>query len=158
MGISPHEFRHILSHFASGVTVVTTREPNGHPSGLTASAFASVSLDPPLVLVCVDRSAQSYPALLSHGRFAVNILANKQESLSNRFAVKRDDKFEGVKYQSGQLGLPVLDGALAVLECRTVHTYAGGDHTIFVGEVEAASAGSGSPLIYYRGQYDRLSS
>jgi flavin reductase (DIM6/NTAB) family NADH-FMN oxidoreductase RutF len=156
MGISPHEFRHILSYFASGVTIVTTREEDGRPSGLTASAFASVSLDPPLVLVCVDRSAQSYPALLACGHFAVNILTSEQEPFSRRFATKRDDKFEGVGYQSGQLGMPVLDGALAVLECRTVYTYAGGDHTIFVGEVEAADAGRGSPLLYYRGQYQQL--
>jgi len=156
MGISQEEFRHTLSHFASGVTIVTTREADGRPTGLTAAAFTSVSLDPPLVLVCVDRSSNSLAALIAYGRFAVHILADDQEALSRRFASKEDNKFSGVSFAPGKLDLPILDSALAVLECRTVHTYDGGDHTIFVGEVEAAHTGQGSPLLYYRGRYGRL--
>jgi len=156
MGISQEEFRRTLSHFASGVTIVTTREADGRPTGLTAAAFTSVSLVPPLVLVCVDRSASSYPALITFGKFAVHILTTEQEALSRRFAMKEDTKFSGVSFKPGRLDLPILDRALAVLECRTVHTYDGGDHTIFVGEVEAARTGQGSPLLYYCGRYDRL--
>lgn len=156
MGISPDEFRHVLSHFASGVTVVTTWDADGSPTGLTASAFTSVSLEPPLILICVDHKAQSYPALRANGRFAVNILAAEHEAVSRRFAVTSADKFDAVAYRPGPLGLPLLPEALAHLECRTVHVYPGGDHTIFVGEVEGARAREGEPLLYFRGDYTRL--
>lgn len=156
MGIGPDEFRHVLGHFASGVTVVTTWDADGRPTGLTASAFTSVSLEPPLILVCVDHKAQSYPALRASGRFAVNVLAVEHETLSRRFATTDADKFNGVGYHPGPLGLPLLPEALAHLECRTVHAYSGGDHTIFVGEVEAAHAHDGEPLLYFRGDYTRL--
>lgn len=156
MGIGPDEFRHVLGHFASGVTVVTTWDADGRPTGLTASAFTSVSLEPPLILVCVDHKAQSYPALRASGRFAVNVLAVEHETLSRRFATTDADKFNGVSYHPGPLGLPLLPEALAHLECRTVHAYSGGDHTIFVGEVEAAHAHDGEPLLYFRGDYTRL--
>ena len=156
MGISPEEFRQTLSHFATGVTIVTTRDVDGRPTGLTASAFASVSLSPPWVLVCVDRAANCHTALVGHGRFAINVLTLEQEALSKRFASKEDDKFDGVRYRPGLLDLPILDGSLAALECRTVHAYPGGDHTIFVGEVEAVHTEGGHPLLYYRGRYSRL--
>ena len=156
MGIGPDEFRHVLSHFASGVTVVTTWDADGRPTGLTASAFTSVSLEPPLILVCVDHKTQSYPALRASGRFAVNVLAAEHEALSRCFATTDADKFNGVGYRPGPLGLPLLPEALAHLECRTVHAYPGGDHTIFVGEVEAAQARDGEPLLYFRGDYTRL--
>jgi len=156
MGITPDEFRHVLSHFATGVTVVTTWDADGRPTGLTASAFTSVSLEPPLILVCVDHNAQSYPALRASGRFAVNILAAEHEAVSRRFASTSTDEFDGLTYRPGALGLPLLPEALAHLECRTVHAYPGGDHTIFVGEVEAAQAREGAPLVYFGGLYTRL--
>ena len=156
MGITPDEFRHVLSHFATGVTVVTTWDADGRPTGLTASAFTSVSLEPPLILVCVDHNAQSYPALRASGRFAVNIMAAEHEAVSRRFASTSTDKFDGLTYRPGALGLPLLPEALAHLECRTVHAYPGGDHTIFVGEVEAAQAREGAPLVYFGGLYTRL--
>ncbi|MBI4590317.1 MAG: flavin reductase family protein [Candidatus Rokubacteria bacterium] len=156
MSISTDEFRHVLSHFASGVTVVTTWDAEGRPTGLTVSAFTSVSLEPPLVLVCVDHKAQSYPALRASSRFAVNILAAEHRAVSERFATTNADKFAAVTYQPGPLGLPLLPEALAHLECRTVSAYPGGDHTIFVGEVESAQARQGNPLLYFRGSYSRL--
>jgi flavin reductase (DIM6/NTAB) family NADH-FMN oxidoreductase RutF len=156
MAIGADEFRRVLAHFVSGVTVVTTWDADGRPTGLTASAFTSVSLVPPLILVCVDRQAQSYEALRTYGRFAVNILAADQERLSRHFATTQPNKFETVPFHRGARGLPLLPDALAHLECRTVHVYPGGDHTIFVGEVEAAGVGNGEPLLYYRGQYNRL--
>jgi flavin reductase (DIM6/NTAB) family NADH-FMN oxidoreductase RutF len=155
--VSPDEFRRALGHFATGVTVVTTSDSDGRPTGLTASAFSSVSLDPPLVLVCVDHKSQSYPALLERGRFAVNILHGSQQAVSRRFASTRLDKFDEVPFRMSGLGLPLIDGALTQLECITVNTHVEGDHTIFVGRVERAHLNSGEPLIYYRGQYDRLS-
>ena len=156
--ISPDEFRHVLSHFASGVTVITACDRDGRPTGLTASAFTSVSLEPPLILVCVDHKAQSYPALIASKTFAVNILCLEQEAVSRRFATtKIDNKFDGVPFTLSALGLPLIGNALAPLECATDNVQLEGDHTIFVGRVEGAHAGSGAPLVYYRGRYDRLS-
>jgi flavin reductase (DIM6/NTAB) family NADH-FMN oxidoreductase RutF len=153
----PDDFRRVLGHFATGVTVITTCDTDGRPAGLTASAFTSVSLEPPLVLVCVDHKSQSFPALVDSGRFAVNILKRGQEAISRRFASTRLDKFDEVAFRVSELGLPLIEGSLAQLECTTVSTYAEGDHTIFVGRVERAEIGTGEPLLYYRGQYDRLS-
>ena len=116
-----------------------------------------MSLDPPLVLVCVDHTSQTYPSLLERGRFAVNVLARDQQEVSRRFASTRLHKFDGVPHRISALGLPLLDGALAHLECVTVRTHVEGDHTIFVARVERAAGGSGEPLLYYRGRYDRLS-
>lgn len=156
MAVSSDEFRAALRQFPTGVTVVTTRDGEGRPCGLTANAFASVSLDPPLVLVCIDRAATAHPALAVHGWFAINVLAKGQESLSRRFAASGEDKFAGVRFREGRAGLPVLDGVVAALECRIVHRYEGGDHTIFVGEVETASDNGGQPLVYYSGGYHHL--
>ncbi|MCI0548072.1 MAG: flavin reductase family protein [Candidatus Rokubacteria bacterium] len=153
----------MLGHFASGVTVVTTRDSEGQPAGLTANAFSSVSLDPPLVLVCVSHKAQSYPALRDSRRFAINILSEAQEAVSQRFAsppvASNAEKFDGLPYRCGVLDLPILDAALAHLECETRHAYPGGDHTILVGQVESAGISADNqlePLLYYRGRYRRL--
>lgn len=155
--ISPDEFRRTLGHFASGVTVITACDGDGRPTGLTASAFTSVSLEPPLILVCVDHKAQSYPALIASKMFAVNILCLDQEAVSRRFATtKIDNKFDGVPFTLSPLGVPLIDNALAQLECTTVNVHLEGDHTIFVGRVERAHSGAGVPLVYYRGRYDRL--
>lgn len=155
--IGPDDFRRVLGHFATGITIITTCDADGRPAGLTASAFTPVSLEPPLVLVCVDHKSQSFPALVDSQRFAVNVLGQGQEAISRRFASTRLDKFDEVAFRVSDLGLPLLDACLAQLECRTVSTYAEGDHTIFVGRVERAAVGSGEPLLYYRGKYDRLS-
>ncbi len=157
------DFRRVLGHFASGVTVVTTWDAAGQPAGLTASAFTSVSLDPPLVLVCVAHTSQSYPALQAHGRFAINILHLDHEPIARRFASSSGsaEKFAGTSYRQGVMGLPVLKDALAELECTTVHQYPAGDHTIFVGQVEAAESRGDlgmEPLLYYRGKFHRLHS
>ncbi len=154
--IPADEFRRVLGHFATGVTILTTCDADGRPTGLTASAFCSVSLDPPLILVCVDHKSQSYPAIRDSGRFAVNILRDAQEAVSRRFATTRLDKFEGLAYRMSPGGLPLLDDALARLECRTVSAHVEGDHTIFVGRVEATHVDTGQPLLYFRGQYQRL--
>lgn len=154
--IGADDFRRVLGHFASGVTIVTTCDGDGRPAGLTVSAFCSLSLDPPLVLVCVDHKSQSYPALRDAGRFAVNVLRREQEEASRRFASTRLDKFDGVPHTLSALGLPLLDDALAHIECTTVTQHAQGDHTIFIGRVERALTSTGEPLLYHRGRYARL--
>jgi flavin reductase (DIM6/NTAB) family NADH-FMN oxidoreductase RutF len=154
--LAPDDFRRVLGHFASGVTIVSTCDADGRPTGLTASAFSSVSLDPPLILVCVDHKSQSYPAMRERGRFAVNILAADQEAVSRRFASSRLDKFDGVPHRISDLGVPLVEGAIAQLECVTVSMHVEGDHTIFVGRVERAGAAGGDPLLYSRGRYERL--
>lgn len=156
--IGPDEFRRVLGHFATGVTIVTTCDADARPSGLTVSAFASLSLDPPLVLVCIDHKSQTYPALRESGRFAINVLALGQEVLSRRFASTQAGKFDGLAYQISDLKLPLLGAALAHIECMTVSTHVEGDHTIFVGRVERTGINDGDPLLYFRGRYNRLSS
>ena len=154
--VAPDDFRRVLGHFATGVTILTTTDAEERPTGLTVSAFCSVSLDPPQILVCVDHKSQSYPALRDGSCFAVNILSTDHESVSRRFATTRLDKFDGVPWSRGTLGAPLIDGALAQLECRTVSRHVEGDHTILVGRVEEARNADGEPLLYFRGKYGRL--
>ena len=155
--IGADDFRKVLSHFGSGVTIVTTSDGDKRPAGLTCSSFASVSLDPPLILVCVDHKAQCFPALRESARFAVNILSATQEAVSRRFATSKIiDKFEGVAHTMSDLGLPLLADALAHLECTTVNMHVEGDHTIFIGRVERMGVPGGEPLLYFKGRYERL--
>lgn len=156
MAVTDAEFRRALRHFPAGVTVVTTRDGEGRPAGLTASAFTSVSLEPPLVLVCVDHEAAAHPAFETHGWFAVNVLAEGQEALSRRFAASGGDKYAGVAFHEGRARLPLLDGVVASLECRIVDRHLAGDHTIFVGRVEGTAVSGGAPLLYFQGDYRYL--
>ena len=156
MSISKQEFRHALSRFASGVTVVTTKDAAGKFYGITVSAFCSVSLEPPLILVCIERTTGSHHALAASKRFVVNILRENQQNLSNHFASTSDDKFAGVEYRAGIAEIPVLAGALANLECRLRDSYDGGDHTIYVGEIENAIVNDGNPLLYFHGNYREI--
>ena len=153
MPISEHEFRSALSRFPSGVTVVTTRNAAGHAYGITVSAFCSVSLVPPMVLVCIEKITASHLALIEARAFVVNILHENQRPWSERFAEPAADKFSDVDTKENAAGIPMLKEALANLECRLAHTYDGGDHTIFVGEVEHVTVGDGVPLIYSQGDY-----
>lgn len=156
MPIDKQEFRRVLGHFAAGVTVITTVGDDGKPYGLTATAFTSVSLEPPLVLVCVDKRAESHPHFHTSRVFAVNFLGVDHEHLSRRFAVTGGDKFKDVAIRAGVTGAPLLSEALGYLECRTVDIFEGGDHTIFLGQVEAADAREGEPLLYFRGAYRQM--
>lgn len=155
MPIDDARFKEALSHFASGVTVVTT-EHEGTPFGMTVASFASLSLHPPLVLICVAKAVKTHAALLAAGVFGVSILASTQADLSNRFASKIDDKFEGVSVRRGSLGVPLLEGAICTLECKVHEQFGSGDHTIFVGEVLDAQVGEGKPLAYYRSGYREI--
>ncbi len=157
MTLDPDTFRSVLGRFATGVTVVTTRDANGRDHGLTVSAFASLSLSPPMILVCVDRTASLHPVLLTAPGFAVSILSAGQEALSRRFAEpEADTRFEEVGFTRGPSGAALIDEALAHLECRTVTRLDGGDHTIFMAEVEWTDVHSERPLLYYRGGYAQL--
>ena len=156
MPVSKDDFRAALGRFVSGVTVITTLSEDGQPAGITVSAFASLSLEPCLVLACIDKRASVHEYLYEGKHFAVNILAEDQEHVSRRFASKEQDRFNGTGYSEGANGAPLLDGALAYIECRVVHTYPGGDHTIVIGEVESVRIAEHKPLAYYRGGYSQL--
>jgi flavin reductase (DIM6/NTAB) family NADH-FMN oxidoreductase RutF len=157
MSVDQATFRSVLGRFASGVTVVTVREGE-IDHGMTASAFCSLSLDPPLALVCIERSTRMHELLSRVDRYAVNMLASHQEALSRRFAEPPDDtRFDGVGFDRGTTGAPLIRDVLAHLECELVDRYPGGDHTIIVGRVIAAAAVADSrPLLYYRGGYAAL--
>lgn len=156
MSIDQAEFRRIMGHFASGVTVVTVcREGTCH--GITVSSFCSLSLEPPLVLICIDRRYSSHEKIQQSEAFAINILAEDGEWLSRHFASRDDNKFAKVGYHTGESGAPLLNDALATIECRLVEQFPGGDHTIFVGEVLAVTAqDNGRPLLYFRSGYHKL--
>lgn len=157
MPITRDEFRSALARFASGVTVVTAKGADGKDYGITVSAFCSVSLDPPLVLVCIENDAGSCRAVRESGFFVVNVLAEDQQHFSDRFASKLPDKFAGVEFREGFQGIAVLPGTLAALECRVRDAFNGGDHTIFVGEIEISGvADAGAPLVYFHGRYRKL--
>lgn len=156
MTISKDEFRNALSKFASGVTVITLKDKDGNSHGITVSAFSSVSLDPPLVLVCIDNNAGSHSAFHESKRFVVNILSEDQEEHSNQFASKIPDKFINIHHHEGLEGIPVLKNAIVNLECRLVNDFTAGDHTIFIGEIERTHINEGKPLVYYQGNYRKI--
>lgn len=157
MPLDPDQFRSVLGRFASGVTVVTTRDAAVRDHGMTVSAFTSLSLDPPLVLFCIDRAASVYPALAAAEWVAVNILSTAQEALSRRFShLEAESRFDGVGFSRATHGAPILDDVLACLECRVVARHTGGDHDIIIAEVDSAEARDERPLLYYRGGYAQL--
>ena len=153
MPVSPDDFRNALSRFASGVTVVSTKDAEGKLHGITVSSFCSVSLQPPMVLICIEKITTSHHAFEESGVFIVNILNDDQSWLSEKFADPLRDKFDGVDFRSGLDGVPILNDALASLECRITFSYHGGDHSIFVGQVENVSLADGEPLLYFQGRY-----
>lgn len=159
MNADPTGFRKTLSQFATGVAVITARNADGNPIGITMSSFNSLSLDPPLILFSVDRRALSLDAMLAAKGYAVNILARQQEHLSNQFARALGDKWSNVEYQTGHAQAPLLDGVLAHFECDPYASHDGGDHVLFIGRVVRFKAlADGAPLVFFRGKYHSLSS
>jgi len=151
---SAPDFRSALGMFATGVTIVTARDTAGMPIGLTANSFNSVSIEPPLVLWSLARTASSMPAFEAGSHYAINILAAEQHALAKRFASRSADRFEGVAFRDGNQGAPIFDASVAVFECFNRSRYDEGDHVIFVGEVEHCSTRSGAqPLIFHGGRY-----
>jgi flavin reductase (DIM6/NTAB) family NADH-FMN oxidoreductase RutF len=149
-------FRELLGRFATGVTILTVKDAGGRPVGMTASSLASVSLEPPLVSVCVDHTAELHDLIVASPEFVVNVLESTQEELSRRFADRHEDRFDGVGYHLGPEGRIRLDGALAHIECERYATFPAGDHTIIIGRVVGGDTHDGHPLLYYRGGYAAL--
>lgn len=149
----PRQFRSALGHFATGVTIVTTRDTSGDPVGVTVNSFASVSLDPPLILWSLAKNSYSLDAFTACSHFAVHVLASSQQGLSDRFARAASDKFSGLAPESGLGDAPLLSGCATVFECSTEHRYDGGDHLILVGRVHRFDVQDRAPLLFYRGRY-----
>jgi flavin reductase (DIM6/NTAB) family NADH-FMN oxidoreductase RutF len=149
-------FRRACGAFATGITVATVLGHDGKPHGMTVNSFTSVSLHPPLVLVCVAHKAATHGSFAHAKTFAINILADDQRELSVRFSSTHPNRFEGLDWTTGPLGAPILAGALAVLECETRERITAGDHTIFLGEARLASVKEGQPLLYFGGRYAEL--
>lgn len=154
--IGPAEFRQLLGRFATGVTVLTALDPAGRPHGMTANSLSSISLEPPLVLVAIEKIAVMHGVITVAPRFVVNILHEGQEALSRRFARKDEDRFDGLGYSLTPGGIPVFDGTLAHIECERTALHDAGDHTIVIGRVTGGAAREGRPLAYFRGGYTGL--
>jgi len=151
---SAREFRNALGMFATGVTIVTARAPDGAPVGLTASSFNSVALNPPLVLWSMAHQTTSLPVFNQCTHYAIHVLAVEQRALGERFATRGIDRWAGVPWQANVQGVPIIDGAAAVFECRNRSQYVEGDHTIFVAQVERCRHQPGaSPLLYHGGMF-----
>ena len=151
--IDPALFRQLMGRFATGVTVVTVMSPDRIPSGMTVNSLSSVSLDPPLVSICIDRGAVMHAALTVAPGFVVNILRSDQEAVSRRFAEDLPDRFDGVGYGFSSDGHPILDGVLAHLECTVHASIEAGDHSVLLGRVVGGTSGEGRPLLFYQGGY-----
>jgi flavin reductase (DIM6/NTAB) family NADH-FMN oxidoreductase RutF len=151
-------FRSVLGRFASGVTILTARDASGADHGMTVSAFSSLSLEPPLVLFCVDHTASMHDLLTSDPPPAcgISILSTNQEAWSRRFADENEQRFDGIAYSRGEQGVVLLDDALAHLECTIVQRVEAGDHTLCIARLDRAEALRGRPLLYYRGGYAQL--
>ena len=158
MPVTSDVFRRTLGHFGSGVTVVTAATEE-RMAGLTVSAFSSVSLNPPLILVCIHKQSSAVDVIRDGGKFAVNLLSEEQIDVSNHFASQTPDKFQNVAVQISTFGLPILEGSLGFLECSVFQEVDAGDHYVYIGQVENAETDeSKHPLLYYHGRYETLSS
>ncbi len=154
--IGPRLYRRTCAQFATGVTVVTALDEQGRPHGVTVNSFTSVSLDPPLVLVSIDLRNAILGHFLTSTHFAVNVLAEDQESMSRRFSSTSENRFHGVEWRPAASGVPVLGGALAHLECAVTKVLEVGDHSVLIGEVEHAEYSSGKPLLFFDSSYRKL--
>jgi flavin reductase (DIM6/NTAB) family NADH-FMN oxidoreductase RutF len=154
--VSSDLFRRACGRFATGVAVASVLDEKGAPWGLTVSSFTSVSLDPPLILVCLGRAVTGIEQFQAARYFGINILGEDQQPLSERFARQQHDRFEGVEWHPGETGVPLLEGVLATMECAVRQRVTAGDHHIFIGEMVHARIGEGAPLIHHRSRYRRL--
>ena len=150
------DFRRACGRFATGVTVVTVCDASGAPHGLTVSSFTSVSLDPPLVLICVGASSTVLEHIRHSKYFGINVLEESQRRLSDRFSRKVEDRFGGVEWATGKTGVPLLSGVVATLECATRRRITLGDHDVFIGEVLHTHVSHGTPLVYFSSRYHTL--
>ena len=150
-------FKNAMGQFPSGVVIVTTVSKDGKKHGFTASAFSSLSLDPPLILVCLAHSADCFDPFVTGDKFAVNVVGPYQHELAFKFATKGVDKFDGDEFEDGDSGLPIISNCIFSLECNIKSTYPGGDHEILVGEVQHAKVNQGTPSVWYAGNFRNIS-
>ncbi len=158
MKVDSRSFRKALGCFPTGVAVVATRRPDGEPVGVTVSSFTSVSLEPPLVLYCLDKNNSNLKAFVEHGRFSVNVLHEEQREVSIRFASRSEQcRFADLEWTTWEADVPIISGCLAQLECTTVNTHEEGDHVVVIGRVDRLEySQAGQPLVYWRGAYASL--
>ena len=154
--VTSHQFRHACGRFATGVTIASVLDSSGAPHGLTVNSFSSVSLEPPLVLICLGHAVTMIEAFRAARYFGLSVLSDSQRDVSERFARKGHDRFNGTPWHSGETGVPLLDDSLAEIECGVYKRFTAGDHDILVGEMLAARISEGDPLIYYASQYRGL--
>lgn len=155
--LSESLFRRACGQFATGVGIATVMDEAGNPHGLTVNSFTSVSLAPPLLLFCIDYRAAILPAFLAAACYGISILRHDQVEISNRFATRADKRFDGIGWYAGPVGAPLIEGAIAVVECTRYQTIEAGDHTIFLVEAKQAALSEGEPLLYFQGSYQQLS-
>lgn len=156
--ITDVEFRQALGTFATGITVAATLDKDGQPHGLTVNSFNSVSLDPPLVLWSLNKQSHQLDVFAQSGFYGISILAEDQMEISNRFAAMIEDRFDGINWQAGGTGAPLLDGALATFDCKVEQIVEGGDHIILIGRVLSVTKRDAAPLLYHEGAYKSLGS
>jgi len=156
MAFEAQELRRVMGHFATGVTVITTVDCDGKPQGLTANAFMSLSLEPALVMISVDKKATCYSCFEANNGFTVNFLSEDQEEISRRFATKGIDKFADLQWHAGSNGAAIIEGVLGSVECKITQCHDGGDHTIVVGEIVNVAANGERPLLFFKGKYQKL--
>jgi flavin reductase (DIM6/NTAB) family NADH-FMN oxidoreductase RutF len=150
-------FRTVLGHYPTGVCVITSTGPDGRPIGMCIGSFTSVSLDPPLVAFLPDRRSTTWQRIRDSGRFCVNVLGDHQEAISRRFATSAADKFAGISHRSSDLGLPIIDGVVAWIDCRIHSVHEAGDHFFVVGQVASLAAEpQAQPLLFHKGSYGQL--
>jgi len=154
--VTSEEFRRACGRFATGVTIASVLDPQGVPHGLTVSSFTSVSLSPPLILICLGHEVTIIEIFRASRYFGINVLAKEQRGLSERFARKGEDRFNGLEWQRGETGVPLLTGTLASIECAIEQRFTAGDHDILIGEMVSARVADGEPLIHFASQYRTL--
>ena len=154
--VSSEVFRRACGRFATGIAIAGAIDANGVPHGLTVSSFSSVSLDPPLISICLGHAIAAIDVFRQSRHFGLSILRENQREISERFAMRLDDRFESIAWRRGETGVPLLDGVLAAIECETWQRVTAGDHDIFIGEMLRASVDDGGPLIHFTGDYGQL--
>jgi flavin reductase (DIM6/NTAB) family NADH-FMN oxidoreductase RutF len=154
--VSNELFRHACGRFPTGITIATATDSTGMPHGLTVSSFTSLSLDPPLVLICLGHAVTVIDCFREAWHFGLSILAEDQEAISERFARRGQDRFDGLRWHAGEFGVPLIDGALATMECATHKRISAGDHDILIGRMLRARVREGRPLVHWAGSYGKL--
>jgi flavin reductase (DIM6/NTAB) family NADH-FMN oxidoreductase RutF len=156
VGVTSAEFRRACGRFATGVAIASVLDAQGTPHGLTVSSFTSASLEPPLILICLGHRVSAIDAFRASAHFGINVLAENQRDLAERFSRKGQDRFDALNWRRGETGVPILAGVLAAIECAVRQRFTAGDHDVFVGEMVGARVAGGAPLIHFASHYRRL--